>query len=142
MPTDSDHRTLTTLLDRLIPAVDDLPAAGAMGLGDDVAAIAGQHGRYAAALAGCLAALPAGFALLDGDRQDAAIRAVEQSAAGDFTVLLKAVYLAYYSRPEVHRRIGWRGGPLQPAGFTLEPFDESVLAMIRQRKPFWREAPE
>jgi len=48
------------------------------------------------------------------------------------------VYLAYYGNQRVHQRIGWRGGPLQPRGFDLAPFDEAALATARKRPPLWR----
>jgi len=52
------------------------------------------------------------------------------------------VYLAYYGDPRVHGRIGWRGGPLQPDGFALPPFDEAILEKTRRRQPFWRRVPD
>jgi hypothetical protein len=146
MLTEEDRRTLAAVMDRLIPPVDDLPGAGSMGLVADVETMAAGHGRYAAALAACLTVLSGGtstdFLALDGDRQDAAIRAVEVAEPRAFATMLEAVYVAYYSRPEVHRRIGWRTGPLQPAGFALPPFDGAVLETVRHRRPFWRQAPE
>ncbi len=48
-------------------------------------------------------------------------------------------HLAYYGDPRVHSRVGWRGGPLQPEGFLLAPFNPEILQAIRQRKPFWRQ---
>jgi hypothetical protein len=138
---DTQH-ALTALLDRLIPAVGELPAAGAMGIASDLEAIAAAHGAHANALAHCLAAVAPNFTRLDDAAKDAAIRAVESAQPDDFGILLRAVYIAYYSHPEVHKRIGWRTGPLQPAGFALAPFEESVLATVRQRAPFWRKAPE
>lgn len=140
--TAAQRRLLGALLDRLIPAVGELPGAGAMGIAGDLETMAAGHGRYATAIAACLAALPADFIGLAGEAQDASIRAVETSEPDHFGILLRAAYIAYYSRPEVHKRIGWRTGPLQPAGFPLSPFEESVLDTIRKRKPFWRLAPE
>ena len=141
--TDADRHILRAAMDRLIPAVDDLPAAGAMGILDDVERMASEHARYQIALALFLAALasavPAGFLSLSGDKQDVALRAVEASAPIDFANVLEATYVAYYSRPEVHARIGWKTGPIQPEGFALPPFDESILETVRQRKPFWRQ---
>ena len=141
--TDDDRRVLRAVLDRLIPLVDDLPGAGGMGVLDDVERMAGEHARYQIALVLFLAALssaaPAGFLSLAGDQQDAALRTVEVSAPIDFANVLEATYVAYYSRPEVHTRIGWRTGPIQPDGFALPPFDETILDTVRKRKPFWRQ---
>lgn len=147
MLTDADRENMRAAMDRLIPPVDDLPGAGAMGLLEGVERMAIQHDRYARSLRKFLDALSdvsagtgPGFIALDPDRQDEAIGAIETSAASDFSNMLEVVYIAYYSRPEVHARIGWRTGPLQPKGFALPAFSESVLEAVRQRKPFWRQA--
>ena len=147
MLTDEDRENMRSAMDRLIPPVDDLPGAGSMGLLEDVERMAIQHDRYARSLRKFLDAVSHvspgtghSFVALDPEQQDEAIRAIEASAASDFSNVLEAVYIAYYSRPEVHARIGWRTGPLQPQGFELPPFNESILETTRQRKPFWRQA--
>jgi hypothetical protein len=141
----ADRENMRAVMDRLIPPVDDLPGAGAMGLLEDVERMAIQYDRYARSLRKFLDAVSHvspgtghSFVALDPDRQDEAIRAIEASAAEEFANVLEVIYLAYYSRPEVHARIGWRTGPLQPRGFALPPFNESVLDAVRKRRPFWR----
>ena len=121
-----------------------------MGLFDEIERMSVEHDRYRASLVRFLDALTldmsvesaGGFLALDGEQQDEAIREIENSISKDFDNVLEVVYLAYYSRPEVHERIGWRTGPLQPLGFTLPPFDESILENVRKREPFWRETPD
>jgi hypothetical protein len=44
----------------------------------------------------------------------------------------------YYSHPKVLEAFGWPRTPPQPAGYTLEPFDEALLTPVKSRKPFWR----
>jgi hypothetical protein len=131
---------LRALLDRFIPPFDGLPGAGSMGLADVVVGMAKGHRRYEDAIAQVVEALAQadGFANLDGERQDSAIRRVEHAARRPFELLIELAYIAYYSRPEVHARIGWRTGPLQPMGFELPAFDEAVLSKARERAPFWR----
>lgn len=128
--------TLAAAMDRLIPPVDDVPGAGAML--EAALAMAARHARFAAVPAAFAAALPPDFAGLPAAAQDAALRAVEQTALPLFREMLELVTLAYYADPRVHARIGWRSGPLQPRGFPLPPFDEAVLATARRRAPFWR----
>ena len=148
--TDSDRRNMRVVMDRLIPPVDDLPGAGTMGLLDEIERIASEHDRYRKSLVRFLDALTmdmsveaeGGFLALTGEQQDEAIREIEESLSKEFANVLEVVYISYYSRPEVHARIGWRTGPLQPLGFTLPPFDESVLDTVRKREPFWRQAPD
>ncbi len=137
-------------MDRFIPPVDDLPGAGSMGLLDEIERMSVEHERYRKSLVRFLDALTldmsvevaGGFLALDDEQRDEAIRDIEGSISNDFANVLEVVYLAYYSRPEVHKRIGWRTGPLQPLGFELPPFDESILENVRKREPFWREAPD
>ena len=51
---------------------------------------------------------------------------------------MKLTYLIYYGDGRVQARIGWRTGGVQPHGFELPPFEESVLDTTRNRAPFWR----
>ena len=136
---EADRTVLRAVMDRLVPPVDELPGAGTMGLGTEVEAMMGQHSPFHRALVGLLDSLAAeGFATLAGSVQDDALRAFEAAQPVMFNALLELVYLAYYGDERVHRRIGWRTGPLQPRGFDLPPFDEAILDKTRQRQPFWR----
>ena len=137
---EAGHRVMVAALDRLVPAVDDLPAAGAMGVANDIQRLVTGEDRFGRALAKFIAMLSTGgdFTTLPGDEQDLGISAIEASRPSDFALVLEISYIAYYSRPEVHAHIGWRTGPLQPLGFELPPFDESVLDRTRRMQPFWR----
>ena len=137
-----DRENMRAAMDRLIPPVDNLPGAGSMGLLEDIERMVAQHDRYALPLRkflGSLSNAAPRFSALAPTQQDDAIGAIEVSAESDFSSVLDLVYIAYYSRPEVHARIGWRTGPLQPRGFVLPPFNESALETTRKRKPFWRQ---
>jgi hypothetical protein len=141
--TDADRIVLRAVMDRLVPPVDDLPGAGTMGLLDEVEAMASAHAPFHRALLGLLDGLPAeAFGALAGPDQDKAIGRVERDHPAVFSTALEVVYLAYYADPRVHGRIGWRGGPLQPGGFALPPFDEAILEKTRRRQPFWRRVPD
>ncbi len=141
-----DRRTLTAMLDRLIPAVDDLPAAGAMGLASEVEDRARRVPSLRSALVSVLDAVSldvsvhaaGGFNAISEERRDEVLRLVESTMPQRFTTFLQLVYTVYYMRPEVHARIGWSGRPPQPDGFELPPFDESLLEPVRQRGPFWK----
>ncbi|HEY2873296.1 MAG TPA: hypothetical protein VGJ56_15335 [Reyranella sp.] len=141
--TDAERAVLQSVMDRLVPPIDDLPGAGSMGLLDQVEAMAGTHPPFHLALLALLGSLPvATFAGLPGADQDKAISRFETAHPAVFNAALEMVYLAYYGDSRVHGRIGWRGGPLQPGGFALPPFDEAILEKPRQRQPFWRRVPE
>ena len=140
--TEAERVVLCAVMDRFVPPVDDLPGAGTMGLLGEVEAMASKHAPFRLALCDLLDQLATeGFAALAGPAQDDVIGALERAHPVSFNMALEVVYLAYYGDPRVHRRIGWRSGPLQPDGFTLPPFDEAILEKARQRQPFWRPVP-
>lgn len=137
--TAAERAALTALMDRLVPPIDDLPGAGTMGLLPEIEAMSGRHAPYRHALLHIADALgTAAFSALDGAEQDAAISRFEKAEPVTFEAVRAMVYLAYYGNERVHQRIGWRGGPLQPQGFPLPPFDEAVLTTTRKRQPLWR----
>ena len=136
-----DETVLAAMLDRLIPAVDGLPAAGKMGLAPELIRMAGGQPRFWDMFAGAMESFVSqnpSFIDLDGDEQDAAIRTFEADSPRQFSVLLNISYIVYYKDSSVHERIGWESRPPQPDGNVMEPWDESVLGNIRKRAPFWR----
>ncbi len=144
--TDADRTTLSTVLDRLIPAVDDLPGAGKMGLAREIETRARRNRRLRSSLTAVMDALSldlsahaaGGFNALDTDAQIEALEIVESSIPDQFAPFLQLVYTIYYMQDSVLKRVGWTTGAVQPAGFDVEPFDETILANARQREPFWR----
>ena len=144
---EADRITLATVLDRLIPAVDDLPGAGEMGLARKVERCARRNHRLREALVATMDALSldlsahaaGGFNALESETQVEALEEVERSIPDKFTAFLQLVYTIYYMEKSVLEHIGWTTGPVQPDGFDVEPFDEAILINARQREPFWRQ---
>ncbi len=144
--TRSERVTLALSMDRVIPPVEGLPGAGGMGLAEHVEMLSQRAPRLRAALISVLdglslddsARVEGGFAALDGERQDDALRVLETGIPEQFAGFLELIYSAYYTDSRVHERVGWVGRPPQPAGFELDPWDDSVLENIRSREPFWR----
>jgi hypothetical protein len=137
---DPEMMILSGVMDRLVPPVDDLPGAGAMGLAPEVDALARRHAPYHRSLSTFIQKLAMRWSpQLPHSQKDALIRDLEAADSATFNAVLELVYLAYYGDPRVHRRVGWRGGPLQPEGFLLAPFNPEILQAIRQRRPFWRQ---
>ena len=144
--TDADRLVLSAVMDLIVPAVDELPGAGEMGLGKAVEELAGNETRYGVSLIRVLDALSlepsaraeGGFAALDEDQRISALMVLEANMPGYFDDFVDLVYIVYYSDERVHKRIGWRSGPLQPLGWEIPAWDASVLETISKRKPFWR----
>jgi hypothetical protein len=133
---------LSAVLDRLLPANEELAPAGQMDLGRTVRDDASNSPPLAEALTTVMENLPDGFCQLDGDAQDAALRAAETADPRSFAGLLNLAYTAYYTDARVQgliaHRTGYEPGPPQPSGYDLAPFDERVLEQVSQRAPLWR----
>jgi hypothetical protein len=136
-----DDKLLVAILDRLIPAVDDLPSAGQMGLTSEIVRLAAQQARFNNLFENAIETFGTAnptFTSSNGDQQDDAIRIFESSSPDLFGAVLSIVYIVYYKDSRVHARIGWEGRTPQPDGNEMEPWDESVLDKMRKREPFWR----
>ncbi len=144
--TDTDRLVLSAVMDLIVPAVDELPGAGEMGLAAAAEELAGKEAKYGLSLQRVMDALSlepsaraeGGFAALDEEQRIAALRVLEVNMPRYFDDFVDLVYIVYYSDERVHKRIGWRSGPLQPLGWEIPAWDPSVLETVSKRKPFWR----
>ena len=107
---------------------------------------AGKEAKYGVSLGRVMDALSlepsarveGGFAALDEEQRIAALKVLEANMPGYFDDFVDLVYIVYYSDERVHKRIGWRSGPLQPLGWEMPAWDPAVLETVSKRKPFWR----
>ena len=144
--TDVDRVVMKRILDLIIPAVDDLPGAGGLGLAERVERGAMRYGRLRSGMLSILDAMTldiasrveGGFAALDEERQIASVKTVEADLPVQFSEFVELVYETYYTDSRVHERIGWVGRPPQPEGFDIGSWDPSILENARKREPFWR----
>ena len=139
--TNVNEDLLAAILDRLIPAVDDVPSAGKMGLTTEIVRLSGQQARFQGIFTNAMQMFESAtseFISLDGEAQDTAIRAFESNEPTLFSSLLTISYIVYYKDVRVHKRIGWSGRTPQPEGNTMEPWDDLILETQRKREPFWR----
>lgn len=141
----SDLTLLAAIMDCLIPG-DDLnwPAAGTHGL-------AGAVMDHLTVISPDLDAFGVIMELLDIDfqqytaaQQEAVLRQCEHDEPDAFDVLVRATYNMYYTDAAVRKVIehmtGYPARPPQPDGYVMEPFDESLLDVVRQQGPSWRKA--
>ena len=143
--TETERQHLSAAMDRLIPPTGELPGAGSLGLAEVIEGFSARHAPFKDALLAFINSLSrsesARFHQRPAAEQDTTLKTVESTLPAMFHVVLELVYMAYYGDPRIQRAIGYRSGPLQPRGYELPPFDESVLQTVKQRIPFWREVP-
>ena len=142
--TPAQRATLAAALNQIVPARDALPGAGDLGVAAAIErTLAGAPALLRLFLDGLraidLAAGDAAFADLPGGRQEALLRDVEAAQPAFFAALVEHTYRGYYTLPAVQRGLGLSGEPPQPRGHRLAPFDPALLAVQRQRAPFWRQ---
>ena len=146
--TDTDRIVLKETMNLILPPVDELPGAGDMGLASNAEELANRIPKYGLATRRVLDAIAldpsaraeGGFAALDQDQRNSALKTLEASIPETFDNFVDLIYIVYYSDERVHKRIEWRTGPLQPLGWELPPFNPRVLETTAKRKPFWRKA--
>ena len=139
-----DDSVLSAVLDTVLPPNGELPGAGGLGLAASYRQGAAQAPHLGASAAAVLVALPEGFVGSATEEREAVLRRAEEEDPQSFAALLNLAYNAYYTDQRVLERIesltGYAARPPQPEGYELEPFDERVLAQVKERAPFWREA--
>ena len=141
------HPTLIKIMDLLIPSVDNLLGAGSMGLIIELEKICERYETVYLSVKRIINAIEldpvsrvnGSFIFLDTEIQEAIIENIEVTLSKDFSVVLNAIYSVYYQNIDVRKRINWKYESIQPNGFDMEPWDESVLDKIKERKPFWRD---
>ena len=141
----SQHSTqeqlLEAIMDRMIPAIGDLPSAGQMGLVDEIIQLAAKQKRFEDLFHSATAAFESSspdFLTSSESVQDGNLKTFESNNPEHFNTIRTIVYIVYYKDSRVHKRIGWDGQPPQPQGYEMDPWDESVLENARKREPFWR----
>jgi hypothetical protein len=143
----TDERTaLTAAIDEIIPATDGMPAASQVGgvdyLERVVPSVEGLLDQFRRGLAGLDAESRKSsgqpFVKLQHTGRVEVLSALERES-DFFRTLRDFTYEAYYTRPEVWKRIGYESHLTAGAGPHMKPFDESALAQVRKRGKLYRE---
>ena len=142
---DDQRAMLAAVLNRLVPAAGNMPAAGDLGIAGFVESVAaGSTGKRRTLLDGLvrieLAASERGgsFADLPEAAQTDALRSVEASSPEFFQELVTQTYRGYYTNEAVWGGLGYR--PPNREDYDPLPFDESLLEPVRQRGQVWTNA--
>ena len=146
--TPAERETLTAAMDEIIPAADDMPSASQAGGVDylermipPIQGLLEQFRQGLAKLDAVSRKLGSGpFAKLSRPDRVKVLAALERDGNPEFFATLRDfVYEAYYTRPDVWRRIGYESHLTDHRGPQMKPFDESVLAQVRKRGTLYRE---
>ena len=137
-----NRERLEALLEALLPGNGIWPGALELDLATEVLERVGMAEGHADSIGRVLDALSPDFETSTQEQREAVLQPLAGST--DFGAALLVAYDAYYVHERVlkllEERCGYVTRPPQPQGFELEPFDESILARVRGREPFWRKA--
>lgn len=132
-------------MDAIVPAADGMPAASAAGVMEYLELVATRDADVRRQLRRAASALerrarPSPFDSLQNERRVGVLAELEAKEPTVFEALRDFVYEGYYTRPDVWKRLGFEFyGPDRP-GPGLPPFDETSVARVRARPPFYRRA--
>ncbi len=143
---ETQRALLASVLNRLVPARENLPGAGDLDVGASIeASMAGSARLRRLLLDGlvdialtCERRHHATFVESAEAIQTEVLTETENAHPAFFVALVEHTYRGYYTLPAVHAAIGYESRPPQPRGYRLPPFDPALLDQQRARQPFWR----
>ena len=133
---------LAAVLNRIVPAQGEMPAAGDLGVAAFVEAVAaGSSAKRRILLDGLVQIQVSagerggGFTDLPAGAQTAALQAVQAAHPEFFQELVTQTYRGYYTDETVCTLLSYRAP--NRADYDPLPFDESLLEPVRQRGQIW-----
>lgn len=146
--TDDERHLLRAAMDEIVPAADGMPSAGEVGGVEYLERVGREDAEAKTQLKKSLGALArlsrkeqrAPFVRLSRAKRTEVLRKFEASHPPSlFTTLRDFTYEAYYTNPRVWKLIGYEFYPTNHGGPKMKPFDESVLAKVKERGKLYRE---
>ena len=137
---------LTEVIDRIIPAKDQLPGAGDLGIAASIEEAAAASPELTRLFNDGLAQIgvaigrnsAGGFEALSNTAKDDLLRSIEIANPVFFEQLVLQTYNGYYTNSEVFELIGYALPKLAPPGSQPDLLDVSLLDQQRKREPFWK----
>ena len=144
------REALRAAMDEMIPGRDGMPAASEVGGVEYLERVGHEEPQIAADLEQALDSLEqlsqsrfhSAFAKLPSPQRIEILTALETGSPEVFARLRDHVYESYYTQPKVWKLIGYEFYPTNASGPHMKPFDESVLAKVRQMPRLYREVNE
>ena len=145
--TESQASLLKDVINRIVPAEEEFPGAGDLGLASYIDSAALESAKLKRLFLTGLAhieivasrAMGQDFGDLSGEDKDRVLMRVEEEQPDFFRALVQYTYNGYYTNPAIFPLIGYEGHPPQPQGYDMEPFDPRLLDIVRKRSPMYRE---
>jgi len=144
------ERTLTSVLDEIVPPSDDgrLPGAGTLGVGAHIEQVIQRAPGPDLTVAPGLAAAEAlaserhgrRFAELSRAQKLDVLRALDATHPAFVPTLTFHAYVGYYQHPRVLEALGLEARPPHPAGYAMAPNDLTLLDAVRARPKIYRDA--
>src|SRR5262249_4641897 len=117
-----------------VPGADDAAI-----FADIVRSLGRDHGDVRNALNMLREMAGGDFAALDEAKAEATAMTLLRSEGSQITALGRAVLQCYYRDDRVINSLGLEPGPLFPKGRSVEQGDWSLLEVVRNRPPMWRD---
>lgn len=141
-------KTLSLLIDEIVPAETGRPAASEVGTLAYFELLAPGDPSLAETIRAAIGTADSrsrsegarGFAALPREKRSAVVHAFAESDPGVFARFRNYVYEGYYLDAQVWRVIGYQPYPTIGAGPTLAPFDSTLLDRVRGMTRRYRDA--
>jgi hypothetical protein len=128
------QQRLVAIMDEIIPMQGNMPSASEAGGVAYFSALKQAEPVLAAEILAALDKVGNSSPFVE------ALKHLEKENLAQFTVLRDFVYEAYYTQPQVWKLIGYQFHATDDKGPHMKPFDEAIIAKVRTKPKFYREA--
>ncbi len=145
---DDQQRSLSCVLDQIIPPSADakMPGAGEIGLVAHIERAVHKTPDLRPTIADGLAAADGlaqsrgaqGFATLPEAQRSQVLEELSTTHPGFLPSLIFHTYVGYYQEPRIVAALGMETHPPYPKGFPMEPGDLSLLDVVKKRPKMFR----
>ena len=141
-----EKRIIVEIMNLLIPANEEIMAAGDMGLYDELEILFFESKVYTKAIIRILdtikldthSRVSGSFFSLSKDKKIEILKSLEKNIYDEFNILKESVFSTYYRNEEVIKKIGWDENFLNKNSFETYEWDENILNKVKKIKPFWK----
>ena len=137
---DAQIELVTEVLNRIIPANEELPGAGEIAV-NYLDEVVGDSPRLKRIFSHGLSQIEVGayrmytqdFPSLSAEQMDAVLRQVEVDVAEFFDMLVRHTYNGYYTDPRIVELLGLETRPPQPLGHRVDQGNITLIENVKNR---------